>query len=136
MKDFINLSNSLRSKISFIDEQTAANKIRNYDKRWSFSNIYYLTEFRDVYLALEQFKFNKFPSNFKKVFTEYCLSINLPFVKSSWEERRILEYLNAFRNFSLVDENYKSTKHISFESKIGESPSGITATEPLLLLTV
>ncbi len=120
MKDVINLTNSTRSKIAFIDEGMAASEIRHSDKKWSFSNVYYFTEFRDVYLALSKFKFGKFPRNFKKEFTKFCLSVNLPFVKSPWKERRILEYLNAFKNLSLVNEKYEVTKEIFVGREIGQ----------------
>jgi hypothetical protein len=85
------------------------------NKGWSFSYVYSFLELRDVFVALSQSPFETLSQ-----FYRYCTSINLPFAKTKWSERRILEQLNALRNFGLIDDGFKVRRRVFFSS-IGEA---------------
>lgn len=117
MSIILHFDRSPRIELPYINDDEAkslAQEEKGYKKGWSFSNVYHFSEIRDVYLALREKSYEG-----KKAFTEYCLSINLPFVSTPWEERRILEQLNALKNFSLIDSDYKLIKHVFDTGKIG-----------------
>jgi len=93
-------------------DETDAKNINK--KGWSFSYVYNFSEIRDVYVALKQNGFKNLSS-----FTMYCLSMDLPYIKTPWNKRRILEHLNALKNFELVGPAYE-IKSEGFKSGIGE----------------
>ncbi len=97
MRNIIDVSNSDRIEISSFNEFDAK-QISN--KGWSFSYVYNLSEIKDVYLALKRHKFKNLID-----FTIYCKSIKLPFVKTEWNKRRLLEHVNSLKNFGLIDNN-------------------------------
>jgi len=82
-----------------------------FKKGWTYSNIYSLRELRDIYIILSKVK-NK---NLKNIYSEVVDEIDSDTKK--WEERRVLEFLNALVNFKLVDANYEYLK-IVFENSI------------------
>ena len=86
------------------------------NKGWSLSSVYNFSEIRDVYLALRQW--GKKRSD-RKTFISYCQSINLPFVDTKWNERRLLEHQNALKNFSLVNSHYGIIKEVFIGVEIG-----------------
>lgn len=84
------------------------------NKGWSFSYVYHFSEIRDIYLTVKQHRFNGLAD-----FTNFCISSNLPYTKTPWNKRRILENLNALINFELIDRNYEITKSVFNDSSIG-----------------
>lgn len=112
----VDLTNSSRLEIPYINEDEA--KLLNRNKGWTLSYTYYFSEIRDVYIALRTKGFTGLEE-----FTNYCLSVDLPFVRTQWNKRRILEHLNALINFSLIDTKYKIIAEVFNESKIGDSLS-------------
>jgi hypothetical protein len=117
MSTILHFDHSPRIELPYISDAEArflGQDEKGYKKGWSFSNVYYFTEIRDVYLALRGKRFKG-----KKAVTDYCLSINLPFVSTPWEERRILEQLNALKNFSLLDSEYQIIKQVFDTGEIG-----------------
>lgn len=116
----LDFTSSTKIPIEWIDEEEAASTFRTNEKKWSFSNIYYLSELRDVYLALQSSTVPPGTRNFKRSFTEYCHAINLPFQKTPWNERRILEYLNALKNYGIVNSDFSIRKPIFATGRIGE----------------
>ncbi|OLE51735.1 MAG: hypothetical protein AUG51_21515 [Acidobacteria bacterium 13_1_20CM_3_53_8] len=112
---------SPRIELPYINEDEAMS-LGQGEKGWSFSYVYYFSEIRDVYLALRGKRYEG-KKDFKKAFTRYCLSIDLPFESTPWNERRILEHLNALKNFSLVDKEYRIIKQVFNNSKIGDPVS-------------
>lgn len=81
---------------------------------WSFSFVYHLEELRDIYIALSNHRFTN-----HKEFASYCREIKVPFHKTPWNERRILEHLNALKNFGLVDADYLIKQSAFADSKVG-----------------
>lgn len=108
----IDTSNSPRKQLPSFNENDAKN-IKN--KGWSFSYVYNFSEIRDIYLVLKKEPFKSLAS-----FTQYCIGINLPFVRTKWNKRRILEHLNALKNFDLLDSNYLPLKEVFTLSNIGD----------------
>ncbi|HEY4061202.1 MAG TPA: hypothetical protein VGM30_04840 [Puia sp.] len=86
-----------------------------FHKGWSFSNVYHFSEIRNIYLYLRDFGFTNL-----KEFTKTCLSHKLPHEKTIWNDRRILEHINALKNFKLISE----TNSILDESLFGSSKVG------------
>jgi hypothetical protein len=114
----IDLTFSPRIEIPYITKKEAR-VLGEGEKGWSLSSTYYLTEIRDIYLALKRKRYENL-----KVFTEFCLSIDLPFVRTPWKERRIYENLNALKNFSLINDRYEIVRTAFDNSKIGDKLSG------------
>ena len=111
MKTTIDLTSSTKHEIPSFDE-TDARQIKN--KGWSFSYVYNFSEIRDIFLALKAHPFINL-----KEFTNYCEEINLPYEKTKWSKRRILEHLNALKNFEIIDSEYKAKGNIFANSVIG-----------------
>lgn len=114
----VDISKSEYRELPFLDEEAYQNR---FQKGWSLSSVYNFSEIRDVYLALKQWKNDKFELN---DFFSYCLNINLPYVKTEWNKRRLLEHVNALKNFSLIDSNEQVNTDAFENSTIG---SEITA---------
>jgi hypothetical protein len=95
----IDITKSEYRELPFLDEAAYQNR---FQKGWSLSSVYNFSEIRDVYLALKQWGNEKFELN---AFFSYCLNINIPYVKTEWNKRRLLEHVNALKNFSLIDSN-------------------------------
>ncbi len=108
----VDTQKSKRIQIPSFDEDDAKNIKK---KGWSFSSVYNFSEIKDVYLALSQHDYTGINE-----FTTYCIEINLPTAKTKWNKRRLLEHLNALKNFDLIDNNYKVTKKFFGDSKIGD----------------
>ena len=90
-----------------------------YNKGWSFSNIYYLKPIRDIYLIIKKNKTEDLNNKFIRY--EY-LKITEDLSKE-WSERKILEYVNAIKNFGLINGNYKVQKNIFINSALGNKLS-------------
>lgn len=84
------------------------------DKGWSFSFVYDFSEIRDVFLALKSHPFKGLSD-----FFSYCNQIELPFAKTKWNSRRVLENLNALKNFGLISGDYVPIKDVFQNSKVG-----------------
>lgn len=78
--------------------------------KWSFVNIYSLKDLKDIYL-ISGLVDNKIVKEIAKKVNEVIIS------KERWEERKVLEYLNALVKFGLLDTEYKYTGEY-FESSI------------------
>lgn len=107
----LDFTNSPHIELPFIDEVAAR---RFCSKGWSLSSVYYFSEIRDVYLALKKATWESADQ-----FTSFCESVDLPFVKTAWNKRRIMEHVNALVNFSLVNSKYEIVKHVFIDSEIG-----------------
>ena len=86
------------------------------EKGWSLSYIYAFVELKDIYLALQQHDYEGI-----KDFFQYCQSIDLKAQNKVWSERKTLEFVNALKNFKIIDHDYKIVKDIFKESKIGDA---------------
>lgn len=88
----------------------------NNGKGWSFSNIYSLKELRDIYIVSK----NVESKNLKNITLQVVGKIIAESTKD-WNERKVLEYLNALVNFRLLDSNYEIRK-FCFEGSELNSP--------------
>ena len=111
MSTVIDLTESKRIEILSFDE-IDAKKIVN--KGWSFSYVYNFSEIKDIYLTLKLHDFKGL-----RDFEIYCASIKLPYVKTPWNKRRLLEHLNALKNFGLINSDYRIIKQEFLDSTIG-----------------
>lgn len=114
MRTLINLKNSSSVEFPYFDENDAK-RISEVNKGWSLSYVYNFSEIRDVYLFLKLHHFDNLNS-----FTNFCIGYKLPFVKTKWNKRRILEHLNALKNFLLIDSDYRIIRDVFNESQIGQ----------------
>lgn len=86
------------------------------EKRWSYSNVYYLRNIKDIYLLLYKNDFRSIP-----IVTEYCLINNVVSENGKkWNNRYILEIINALKNFGLLDSNNNPLHGQLFESEVNE----------------
>ncbi|MFH0736526.1 MAG: hypothetical protein V1773_18035 [bacterium] len=116
MKNIINIDKSISIPIKLVTEKE---EDRENNKKWSFSFVYYFTEIRDIYLMLKNFleienDFGKSKS-FLGAFAEYCRKKELPYVKKKWSDRKVLEVLNALKNFGLINNIDNSIKKNVFQ---------------------
>lgn len=111
---YINLFNSKISILSYLNEEDAKEQSKA-KKGWSFSYVYHFSELKDIYLILKTTDYKR-P---KQIF-ENLKKLNLQYKKTPWEERRILEQINALKNFGLIDENNCVCKDEFKNSKIGD----------------
>ena len=97
----ISITESNRIPLSFL---TGMEAYSLYNKRWGYSFVYSLQEIRDIYLALQKYKYVNLSQ-----FTDEYVTINVPHVGVAWNKRRVLEVLNALVNFGLLTPQYKLT---------------------------
>lgn len=111
---YIDLSNSKKYYLSSLTQEQVEKRYASEKKGWSISFVYHFTELRDIFLVLRDYPYNssqKIYENIKK--------IKLNYVKTPWEERRILEQINALKNFGLIDTKNKPIKDVFKNSIMG-----------------
>lgn len=112
MSFFINLSKSPTKELFYISQD----QYREYfNKGWSFSFSYSLTELRNIYLYLKKYGFKNLSD-----FTQKCIKDNLFYEKTPWQQRRILEQINSLKNFGLITKDEKIINENLFTSSIKE----------------
>ena len=116
----IDIANYRKVKLPVITNEEAQ-RIGVKKDSWSFSYVYHLEELRDIYIALRDHRFVN-----HKEFARYCKKIEVPFCKTPWNDRRILEHLNALKNFDLIDARYSVKQSAFMDSKMG---GGLTKEE-------
>ncbi len=104
MIKYIDLRKSKEHELPFFDEEEAREN-SSLEKGWSFSYVYHFIELKNVFIALK-----KIPYRGKDDFFRKAIASGLPFVKTPWDSRRILEQLNALINFELISREYKVEK--------------------------
>ncbi|MFZ4454936.1 MAG: hypothetical protein ACOYOT_01815 [Bacteroidales bacterium] len=110
---YLDIAKSEITSISFMSNTDAFNLFR---KGWGYSYVYSLKEIRDVFLALKENKF----INIKQFAESYIIG-KINYAKQEWNIRRVLEVINALKNFDLIDNNCSVIKsENSFTSQIGE----------------
>jgi len=114
MKSLIDLTHSEFITLPYFD-QNEAKTISGVNKGWSFSYVYNFTELRDVYLLLKQIGFNDI-----KTFTKHAKSFKLPYTRTEWNERRLLEQINALVNFNIITKLGEIKREVFNTSKIGD----------------
>jgi len=101
MIKYINLSKSKQYVLPFFNEDEAK-RYSSVDKGWSYSYVYHFTELKNIFIALK-----KIPYKGKEDFSQRAIESGLPYSKTPWDSRRILEQLNALINFGLISKDYK-----------------------------
>lgn len=81
--------------------------------QWSYVNIYSLQDLRDIYLISNMVE--------EKTVKEITKKVNeLIHSKTKWEERKVLEYLNALVKFGFLDAGYVANRSFFIESNINQ----------------
>ena len=106
-------------RVSFdIDNMTMVPFVPQTEKEgkgWSYSYVYYLRNLKDIYLLL-----CKYPDtpNISKLLL-LCKSDNVQTENGKeWNLRYLLEFVNALKNFGLIDSSSIPLKGTLFESEI------------------
>jgi hypothetical protein len=100
MIKYIDLSKSAHYNLPFFNEEQA--KQNSFlGKGWSYSFVFHFIELKNVFIALKKIRYQN-----REDFTNRILKSGLPFEKTPWESRRILEQLNALKNFGLITNEY------------------------------
>ncbi len=107
MNKYISLENINHQKVPILSDDEV--KIR-YDKGWSFSNVYSLKPLRDIYL-ISTYSERKSLGGITK-----DLRASAEKDYNDWNERKVLEYINALKNFQLLRNDY-SISEKGFERK-------------------
>lgn len=119
MKKYINLSKSKQYPLPLFDE-LQAKEYFSVEKGWTYSYVYHFSELKNIFIALK-----KIPYNGLNDFTKRVVASKLPFVKTPWDSRRILEHLNGLINFELITKNYKiEDDYFKEENYINEITEG------------
>lgn len=113
----IHLSKSNRQKLPFASDKIATKIFENEGinkEGWSFVNIYHFSEVRDFYLKLKEVTI------VGKTFKEYeIICQNLPYSSKPWNDRRIEEFVNALKNFNVLDKQGNIINPLEFTSLVG-----------------
>lgn len=117
MNNIINIFSSKYKHINFLSNDDSK---QLFGKGWSYSFVYSLTELRDIFIAIEKNGL----SNGISHFTSKNIINKVPYTKSEWDNRRVLEVTNALKNFGLLDSRSIVIRpNIFGESRIGDDLS-------------
>ncbi|KAA6322026.1 hypothetical protein EZS27_028389, partial [termite gut metagenome] len=109
---YYDITKSKKIEIPFMTNKEA---FEEYEKGWGYSFVYSLTEIRDIFLMVKQHEVISIPD-----FRDNFIVGKVPYSKTKWEERRVLEILNALINFGLIDKEYHVLKSNYFtDSSVG-----------------
>lgn len=100
----INLIASLSAETRYSSIELVENIL---GKKWSYSYVYDLKELRDIYLVVKQYGFIDLKS-----FSNLCEELNIEYARTKWSQRRILEHLNALKNFGLTNNNNQVVRSV------------------------
>ncbi len=106
----IEISNLPVKAIPILSDKEAGEQF----SRWSFLNIYSLEALRDIYLITKETE-PKSKSTITKKVNLYLEP------KTTWEERKVLEYLNALVKFGLLHPSYE-VKNDAFVNSVLNTP--------------
>jgi hypothetical protein len=109
MIKYIDLSKSKQHELPFYNEEQAKQN-SSVDKGWSYSYVYHFTELKNVFIALKKIRYQG-----KDDFSKQAIDSGLPYVKTPWDSRRILEQLNALINFGLISKTYEVEQNFFVE---------------------
>lgn len=108
-KTFSNISGQSLKLLPILSDEEAGEK---YCK-WSFVNIYSLKDIKDIYL-ISRLVENKTVREVAKKVNELLIS------EERWQERKVLEYLNALVKFGLLDSEYDTNEEYFETSKVND----------------
>ncbi len=108
MNKNILLENIELRKVPILSDEVVKSR---YDKGWSYSNVYSLKPLRDIYLISSYSERKSLGSITQNLRTsaEKCYN--------DWNERKVLEYINALKNFKLIGNDLKIIPKTGFEKK-------------------
>lgn len=87
-------------------------------KRWSFSFVYYLEDLRNVYRLYDEYEIDSIPTLYMK-----CEDIGLvSWNGKKWNQRNLLELVNALKNFQLLSVDNRVSKKGLFANSRAEEP--------------
>jgi len=109
--NYIDLSKSKEYQLPILTSEEAK-QFSNDGKGWNFSNIYYLLELKNVFIALKRIKYID-----NVDFSNKAIKDKLPFAETTWESRRILEHENALVNFGLISKERKPIDNFFIEDE-------------------
>ena len=118
MIKYIDLSKSMQYPLPFFNEEEAKVNSSN-EKGWSYSYVYHFIELKNVFIALKNIQYLG-----KDDFSKKAIISGLPYSKTPWDSRRILEQLNALINFELISKDYKIYKSYFLEDKYTNKLTG------------
>jgi hypothetical protein len=122
---YYDISKSKRINLPFMTNKEASEE---YGKGWGYSFVYSLTEIRDVFLMVKQHGVKSLSH-----FTEHHIINNkIPYSKTKWEKRRVLEVLNALVNFGLIDKDYNVLRSDCFSDSSAGTPYLTSAEKSIL----
>ncbi len=104
---YINIDDSKIEHLEYMSNYEM--KENSGGKGWGFNYVYSLKDLRDIYLIIKENNFERIADLLEKVNKE--LKFEEP-----WEIRRLLEPLNALRNFNYVTQETISISRNAFES--------------------
>lgn len=96
MEKIIDISKSRINYIHFLSNEDGE---KMFGKRWSYSFVYSLIELRDIFIAIQKYGLE----DGIPVFTTSFVIGKIPYIKSPWDSRRVLEVVNALKNFGLIN---------------------------------
>lgn len=102
--------------IDIMDRVPLVPRTESSEKGWSYSNVYYLRNIKDIYLLLYKYNLRSI-----SLIINHCLTNNIVSENGkTWNNRYILEIINALKNFRLLDKNNNPLHGPLFESEINE----------------
>lgn len=104
----IDISSSKKFLLPAISDEEAN---KESGKGWSFSNVYSFRELRDVFLIVRD------SDSIEEIYAKVAKLVKP--AGRDWSKRRILEQLNALKNFNLIDKNYAIIDNFFPESVLG-----------------
>lgn len=96
MIKYIDLSKSKQHELPFFNEEEAKQNSSS-GKGWSYSFVYHFLELKNVFIAHKKFDYLS-----EDDFATKAINSGLPYNKTPWNSRRILEQSNALKNFGLI----------------------------------
>lgn len=109
MNKVIHIKKLEKEVLPYISNKESNNLI---NKGWSFSNIFDLQLLKDIYLLVVN-------NNLQKPSEVYHLK-HLIEIEKSHSDRKVLEYLNALKNFRIFNENYVPIHRIFNKSELNQ----------------
>ncbi len=99
----------------YTPSEAEAKKYYLTNKGWSYSYVYSLRTLKDIYILIKYSEDRSLQNLTEKI------KINVEPENKSWTDRKVLEYLNALKNFKLIDSNNNIIKDVFNTSKLGNS---------------
>lgn len=113
MNNIIYIDNSNFKTLHFLENEEIIKYLPDFKQGWSFSNIYNIDKLKDVYLLIEKqqgLNYNQYVELANK-FIEH---------NSEWNIRNLEEYINALRNYNVINDNNEVINPLIINSHLNE----------------